>query len=73
MHRRADARSHRSWRVARTTLDSQDEPVLPAAMTPLERMHCVWELSREVFAVAGQTGCDLPRDRWPVHVLRPAP
>ena len=63
-------RSRGPIRVFRLGEEPGDD--LSAVTTPEERIELVWELTRRMWEVRGETVRPLPREQLPVRVIRPA-
>lgn len=56
-------------RVYRLGAEPGDD--LSATTTPAERVALVWELSRRMWALTGQSTLAAPRDHLPIRITRP--
>lgn len=69
--RRERAAARANWSVRKFKLGEEPSDDLSAVTTAEERIAMMWPLTVEAWTLAGREISNVPRDQWPVKILRP--
>ncbi len=69
--RKARAEARKSWPIRVYRLGEEPDDDLSATTTATERLEMMWPLAVDAWASSGQAIPDYPREKTPIHAIRP--